>query len=46
MFFPLLDPVAQDSALCQEENSGEDTMVAVLSNTESRVSFLSLIFIL
>ncbi|XP_026246939.1 zinc finger protein 483, partial [Urocitellus parryii] len=29
------DPVAQDSALCQEENSEEDTMVAVLSNTES-----------
>uniref|UniRef100_A0A8D2JMW2 Zinc finger protein 483 n=1 Tax=Sciurus vulgaris TaxID=55149 RepID=A0A8D2JMW2_SCIVU len=29
------DPVTQDSALCQEENSGEDKMVAVLSNTES-----------
>nr|XP_034492642.1 zinc finger protein 483 [Marmota flaviventris] len=29
------DPVAQDSSLCQEENSEEDKMVAVLSNTES-----------
>nr|KAF6315717.1 zinc finger protein 483 [Myotis myotis] len=38
--------VSQDSVISQEENPEEDTTVSVLPNTESRVSFLSLVFIL
>lgn len=47
VFFPsFLDPVSEDSVLSQEEPSEEDKMVSVLPNTESWVSFLSLVFIL
>uniref|UniRef100_A0A4W2D1G4 SCAN box domain-containing protein n=1 Tax=Bos indicus x Bos taurus TaxID=30522 RepID=A0A4W2D1G4_BOBOX len=40
------EPVSQDSVISQEENPEEDKTVSVLPNTESQVSFLSLVFIL
>ena len=45
-FSPFLEPISQDSVISQEENPEEDKTVSVLPNTESQVSFLSLVFIL
>ena len=44
-FTPFLDPVSQDSAVSQEENTEEDKTVSVLPSTESQVSVPSLVFI-
>lgn len=46
VFLPFLEPVSQDSVISEEENPEEDKTVSILPNTESQVSFLSLVFIL
>ena len=44
-FSPFVDTISQDSVISQEENPEEDKTVSVPPNTESQVSFCSLVFI-